>query len=76
METWRWARAMGFADPSMGHRYGAEHVEDLLGWCAELGIDHVTVFVCSRDNLLRRRLPARLAGVCRAGADGVSFRLR
>jgi short-chain Z-isoprenyl diphosphate synthase len=50
----RWAREMGFANPSVGHRYGAEHVEDLLGWCAELGIDHVTVFVCSRDNLLKR----------------------
>src|SRR5262249_30230446 len=50
----RWARSRGFANPSVGHRYGAEHVEDLLGWCAELGIDHVTVFVCSRDNLLKR----------------------
>ena len=50
----RWARGMGFANPSVGHRYGAEHVEDLLGWCAELGIKHVTVFVCSRDNLLKR----------------------
>jgi short-chain Z-isoprenyl diphosphate synthase len=50
----RWARGMGFANPSVGHRYGAEHVDDLLRWCAELGIDHVTVFVCSRDNLLKR----------------------
>lgn len=50
----RWARQRGFANPSVGHRYGAEHVEDLLGWCAELGIDHVTVYVCSRDNLLKR----------------------
>lgn len=50
----RWARGKGFANPSVGHRYGAEHVEDLLGWCSELGIDHVTVFVCSRDNLLKR----------------------
>ena len=50
----RWARGKGFANPSVGHRYGAEHVEDLLGWCDELGIAHVTVFVCSRDNLLKR----------------------
>jgi len=50
----RWARKMGFDNPSVGHRYGAEHVEDLLGWCAELGINNVTVFVCSRDNLLKR----------------------
>lgn len=50
----RWAREMGFDNPSVGHRYGAEHVQDLLGWCAELGIDHVTVFVASLDNLTAR----------------------
>jgi short-chain Z-isoprenyl diphosphate synthase len=50
----RWARGKGFANPSVGHRHGAEHVQDLLGWCQELGIAHVTVFVCSRDNLLKR----------------------
>ena len=29
----RWARQMGLANPSLGHKYGAEHVEDLLRWC-------------------------------------------
>ncbi|GAA1686875.1 polyprenyl diphosphate synthase [Fodinicola feengrottensis] len=53
----RWARQMGFDNPSVGHRYGAEHVEDLLGWCAEAGIDHVTVFVASLDNLSSRAAP-------------------
>ncbi len=50
----RWARQAGFANPSLGHRIGAEHVEDLLAWCERLGIKHITVFVCSTENLQRR----------------------
>ncbi|TDD68714.1 di-trans,poly-cis-decaprenylcistransferase [Jiangella aurantiaca] len=50
----RWARQAGYADPSVGHRFGAEHVDDLLGWCAGLGIGHVTVYVASADNLRKR----------------------
>ncbi|MFE2414973.1 polyprenyl diphosphate synthase [Kitasatospora sp. NPDC059408] len=50
----RWARQMGMADPSLGHKAGADHVEEVLAWCEALGIDHVTVFVCSTENLQRR----------------------
>ncbi|MEV0263337.1 polyprenyl diphosphate synthase [Streptomyces sp. NPDC050617] len=50
----RWARQMGMADPSQGHQRGAEHVEDVLSWCEALGIKHITVFVCSTENLRRR----------------------
>jgi short-chain Z-isoprenyl diphosphate synthase len=50
----RWARQMGMANPSLGHRYGAEHVEDVLSWCEAMGIKHITVFVCSTENLERR----------------------
>ena len=50
----RWARQMGMASPSLGHKYGAEHVEDVLRWCEKAGIKHVTVFVCSTENLSRR----------------------
>jgi short-chain Z-isoprenyl diphosphate synthase len=50
----RWARQRGFDNPSVGHRFGAEHVDDLLSWCAGLGIGHVTVFVASSDNLRKR----------------------
>jgi short-chain Z-isoprenyl diphosphate synthase len=50
----RWARQQGFADPGIGHRYGAEHLDHLLGWCAGIGIDHVTVYVASVDNLQKR----------------------
>jgi short-chain Z-isoprenyl diphosphate synthase len=50
----RWARQMGFDNPSVGHRHGAEHLDRLLGWCAEVGIGQVTVFVASLDNLRKR----------------------
>nr|WP_234355594.1 polyprenyl diphosphate synthase [Kitasatospora aureofaciens] len=50
----RWARQMGMANPSLGHKVGAEHVEEVLSWCEALGIKHITVFVCSTENLRRR----------------------
>jgi short-chain Z-isoprenyl diphosphate synthase len=54
MKNRRWARQMGMANPSMGHRYGAEHAKDVLAWCESLGVKHVTVFICSTENLENR----------------------
>ena len=42
------------ANPSLGHKYGAHHAEELLGWCERAGIGHVTVFMCSAENLAQR----------------------
>jgi short-chain Z-isoprenyl diphosphate synthase len=53
----RWAREMGFEDVRVGHRYGAEHLEDVLGWCADVGIRHVTIFLASIDNVHKRSGP-------------------
>ncbi|MFE5855939.1 polyprenyl diphosphate synthase [Streptomyces sp. NPDC056500] len=50
----RWARQVGLAELGVGHRYGAERALKVLGWCESLGILHVTVFVCSTENLARR----------------------
>jgi short-chain Z-isoprenyl diphosphate synthase len=50
----RWARAQGMADASLGHHYGAHHVENVLSWCERTGIGHVTVFLCSTENLASR----------------------
>lgn len=50
----RWAKQMGMANPSIGHKYGAEHIDHVLSWCEDLGIHHVTVFLCSTENLQRR----------------------
>lgn len=56
----RWARAQGWNDPSLGHREGARRLEAVLGWCAELCIAHVTVWVASGDNI-RKRDPGEVA---------------
>src|SRR5262245_46810596 len=50
----RWARQMGFDNANVGHRYCAEHLDEVLGWCAEVGIRHVTVFCASVDNVRKR----------------------
>ncbi|HEX3492041.1 MAG TPA: polyprenyl diphosphate synthase, partial [Streptosporangiaceae bacterium] len=50
----RWARQAGMASPSLGHRAGAEHAEQVLSWCEAVGIKNVTVFICSTENLQRR----------------------
>jgi short-chain Z-isoprenyl diphosphate synthase len=70
----RWATQQGMSNPSLGHRHGAEHVEDLLDWCRSLGIAHVTVFVCSTENLLRRG-DAEVAALMQVIEDVVTERL-
>jgi short-chain Z-isoprenyl diphosphate synthase len=53
----RWARAVG-ADTAQGHRAGAANIEPLLGWCEEIGVEVVTLWLLSTDNL--NRPPAEL----------------
>ncbi|MCM3514428.1 isoprenyl transferase [Nocardioides sp. P86] len=48
----RWARAVG-RDTAHGHRAGAANIEPLLGWCDEVGIGVVTLWLLSTDNLNR-----------------------
>lgn len=49
----RWAREAGFDDVSHGHRVGAQRIADMLTWCAELGIQTVTIYLLSTENLHR-----------------------
>lgn len=49
----RWARAAGFADVNHGHLAGAKRINDLLIWCTETGVQHVTLWLLSTDNLSR-----------------------
>ncbi|MCU1658592.1 MAG: Undecaprenyl diphosphate synthase [Pseudonocardiales bacterium] len=49
----RWARAAGFDDVSQGHVVGAQHIANLLDWCTEAGVGHVTIWLLSTDNLRR-----------------------
>ncbi len=48
----RWAKAVG-RDTAHGHRAGAANIEPLLGWCDEVGIQVVTLWLLSTDNLNR-----------------------
>ncbi|HEY3952521.1 MAG TPA: polyprenyl diphosphate synthase [Streptosporangiaceae bacterium] len=70
----RWARQAGLASPSLGHRAGAEHAEQVLSWCEAVGIRNVTVFVCSTENL-RHRDGAEVAYLMRVIEDVVAERL-
>ena len=70
----RWARQMGFANASLGHQYGAEHLERVLDWCAEVGINRVTVFVASTDNV-RKRESAEVRFLMRVIEDVIGRRM-
>ncbi|MET7419710.1 polyprenyl diphosphate synthase [Dactylosporangium sp. NPDC005555] len=71
----RWARQMGFDDARVGHRFGAEHLDEVLRWCAGLGIEHITVFVASVDNV-RKRDAGEVGNLMRMIEEVVAERLR
>ncbi len=48
----RWAKAVG-ADTAHGYRAGAANIEPLLDWCEEVGVEVVTLWLLSTDNLNR-----------------------
>ena len=48
----RWAKAAG-ARTAEGHRAGADRILDFLGWCEEAGVERVTLWLLSTDNLSR-----------------------
>lgn len=48
----RWAKAVG-ADTADGYRAGAANIEPLLEWCEEVGVQVVTLWLLSTDNLNR-----------------------
>ena len=48
----RWAADQG-ASTSHGHRAGGEKIVEFLGWCEEVGVEVVTLWLLSTDNLAR-----------------------
>ena len=48
----RWARASG-ATTAHGHRAGASKVAEFVGWCEDAGVEVVTVWLLSTENLNR-----------------------
>jgi short-chain Z-isoprenyl diphosphate synthase len=65
----RWARARG-AGTEEGHRAGAENIANLLGWCEEVGVEVVTLWLLSTDNLARPDAELRpLLGIIEDAVD-------
>jgi short-chain Z-isoprenyl diphosphate synthase len=63
----RWASLAGLAEPGAGHRRGADKIDELLCWCADLRIGEVTVWALSNENLARS--PAELSALHQILAD-------
>jgi short-chain Z-isoprenyl diphosphate synthase len=51
----RWASRAGLTELGAGHRRGADKIDELLDWCADLGIGEVTLWALSGENLGRER---------------------
>ncbi len=51
----RYAKEMGLEDVADGHREGARKLDEVLQWCADLGIGIVTIWVLSPDNIRREK---------------------
>jgi len=50
----RWARKRGLY-PWLGHKFGAEKVDELIDWCINLGIKVITIYALSTENLKRSK---------------------
>lgn len=48
----RWAKVNGF-ETTDGHQAGADKIKDLLQWCEQAGVELVTLWLLSTDNLGR-----------------------
>lgn len=48
----RWAKANG-ANTEQGHQAGADNISPFLGWCQDVGVEVVTLWLLSTDNLNR-----------------------
>jgi short-chain Z-isoprenyl diphosphate synthase len=50
----RWARQLGYGSVADGPRAGAAKMQEFLGWCDELGVKVVSLYLLSSDNLVKR----------------------
>jgi short-chain Z-isoprenyl diphosphate synthase len=72
----RWARAVG-QDAAHGHRAGAANIFPLLDWCEELGVEVVTLWLLSTDNLNRPTDEIReLLGIIEEAVTGLAAERR
>jgi len=49
----RWALGEGLSEAGAGHRRGADKIDELLDWCAPLGVEEITLWALSNENLGR-----------------------
>ena len=49
----RWARERGEVHVSHGHQRGADKIDEFLVWCSAAGVEVVTLWLLSTDNLSR-----------------------
>jgi short-chain Z-isoprenyl diphosphate synthase len=68
----RWARSAGH-QTSAGHQRGAEKIIEFLGWCEDAGVEVVTLWMLSTDNLNRPEdeLDA-LVGIIEGAVDSIA----
>ena len=75
----RWAKGAG-AGVDLGYQAGADKITEFLGWCDELGVEIVTLWLLSTDNLRRPadELSALLVVIERLVEDlaSLGYRLR
>ena len=64
----RWAKGVG-RDSTQGYRAGAANIEPLLQWSEEVGVQVVTLWLLSTDNL--QRPPEQLEGLLSVIGDAV-----
>ncbi|GGE84529.1 isoprenyl transferase [Mycetocola zhadangensis] len=50
----RWAKQLGYETAAHGHRAGAAKMREFLEWCDDLGVQVVTLYLLSSDNLTSR----------------------
>lgn len=78
----RWAKGLGIGDPAHGHRAGARKIQQVIGWSQEAGVEVVTIWLLSTENLSRPEAELRplleiIEGVAtQLSADGQHWDLR
>lgn len=50
----RFARSKGL-EATLGHQYGVNKLREVLQWCLDLGVGHVTLYVFSTENFTRSK---------------------
>ncbi|MFS0732536.1 isoprenyl transferase [Microbacterium sp. 1P10UB] len=50
----RWARQLGYETAAHGHRAGAAKMHEFLEWCDAVGVEVVSLYLLSTDNLTKR----------------------